>query len=262
MSGNTRYTTSTPEPIAAPTGITRPSLSLMLKETNAPFEWLSSLVARPSLHKLPMGDQRHIILAPGFLTDAWSMRPLRHFLRRLNYVALDWDLGVNVGNVDDDIVRFGRQVGELASATGQPVTLIGWSLGGTISREVARFFPECVREVITLGTPVTGGPKYTSLGSRIAKVRGTDLDALEQEILQRNQVGFKQPVTVIYSKQDGIVSWEASIDVYNSQAKHIEVKCTHLGITVYAESWKAIALILAGQSQHLPWQTASQALKP
>ena len=233
----------------------------MLKEVAAPFEWLSQMVAKPELHNFPMGDQRYIVLVPGFLTDQWSMRPLRQFLRRLNYVALDWDLGLNMGHVDDDIVRFGRQVGELAMVTGEPVTLIGWSLGGTISREIARFFPECVKEVITLGTPVTGGPKYTSVGARIAKVRNIDLDVLEQEILQRNQVGFEQPVSVIYSKQDGVVSWKASIDVYNSQAKHFEVNCSHLGLGVHIDCWKAIASILAGSTQQLTWQTAAQALQ-
>lgn len=256
MAGNTQYDT----PNSAPIGIKPPPFSLMIKEARAPLEWLSQMVTKPTLRNLPMGDQRPIILAPGFLADSWSMRPMRHFLRRLNYMALDWDLGRNMGNVDDDILRFGHQVGELAMITGEPVTLIGWSLGGTISREVARFFPECVREVITLGTPVTGGPKYTSVGTRVAKVRRIDLDALEQEILQRNQVGFEQPITVIYSKQDGVVSWKASIDVYNPQAKHIELNCSHMGMSVHADCLKAIALILAGQTEQLSWQTATQAL--
>ena len=247
--------------VNAPKGIAPPPIGLTLKEVTAPLDWLGTLVSKPTLRKLPKGDQRPVLLAPGFLTDSWSMRPLRDFLRRLNYVALDWELGRNMGHVDDDIIKFGHQVGELASATGEPVTLIGWSLGGTISREVARFFPECVREVITLGTPVTGGPKYTSVGARMAKIRNINLDTLEQEVLERNRQGFEQPVTVIYSKKDGVVSWKASIDVYNAQAKHIEVNSTHLGIGVHADSWKAIALILAGQTERLPWQTGEQALQ-
>lgn len=92
-SGNTKRTSVNTESSAprgaAPSGIAPPSIGLMVKEAKAPLEWLGSVVTKPSVCKLPQGDQRHIILAPGFLTDTWSMRPLRNFLRRLNYVALD-----------------------------------------------------------------------------------------------------------------------------------------------------------------------------
>ena len=49
-----------------------------------------------------------------------------------------------------------------------PVALVGWSLGGVLSREVARRHPEHVRRVITYGTPVVGGPSYTAVARRVA----------------------------------------------------------------------------------------------
>jgi pimeloyl-ACP methyl ester carboxylesterase len=72
------------------------------------------------------------------------------------------------------------------AANGTPVTLIGWSLGGVIVREVARDHPDLVRELITLGTPVLGGPKYTRVGALFGKRESIDLDRLEQEIHERN----------------------------------------------------------------------------
>ena len=38
---------------------------------------------------------------------------------------------------------------------GPPASLVGWSLGGVIAREVARLHPDAVRQVITYGTPVS-----------------------------------------------------------------------------------------------------------
>ncbi|MCW2842636.1 MAG: hypothetical protein JWN22_552 [Nocardioides sp.] len=39
---------------------------------------------------------------------------------------------------------------------------LGSGLGGVIAREVARGHPHAVRRVITYGTPVVGGPRFTA----------------------------------------------------------------------------------------------------
>ncbi len=127
----------------------------------------------------------------------------------------------------------------------QAVSLIGWSLGGVLSREVARLHPELISEIITMGTPLAGGPKYTVLAKKYAKSREMNLDAYEAEIDAINKQGIQQPVTVIYSKSDGIVGWQASIDRYNPQARNIEVRCSHLGMGVNLKVWKIIAKTLA-----------------
>jgi hypothetical protein len=72
-----------------------------------------------------------------------------------------------------------------------------------------------------------------------------DLDVYEAEIHDINTQGIHQPLTVIYSKSDGIVGWQASIDRYNDHAKNIEVNCSHLGMGVNADVWKVIAETLA-----------------
>ena len=37
------------------------------------------------------------------------------------------------------------------------MNIVGWSLGGVIAREVARDYPDSVRQAVTMGTPVVGG---------------------------------------------------------------------------------------------------------
>ena len=51
-----------------------------------------------------------------------------------------------------------------------PVSLVGWSLGGVVVREVARRRPDLVSQVVTFGTPLVGGTTHTA-GARISSTR-------------------------------------------------------------------------------------------
>jgi dienelactone hydrolase len=125
-----------------------------------------------------------------------------------------------------------------------PVPLLGWSLGGVLARETARERPGLVSQVITMGTPVVGGPKYT-LTARTYAARGADLDHIERMVAERNRVPITVPVTAIYSKNDGVVDWRACIDHHN-EVEHIEVRATHLGMGASAEVFDIVARRLAG----------------
>jgi predicted esterase YcpF (UPF0227 family) len=150
-----------------------------------------------------------------------------------------------MGKVNADMMRLGDRVESVSqSVGGEKVTLIGWSLGGVLTREVARLFPDVVQEVLTLGTPIVGGPKFTSVGKRYAKRNNIDLDEFELDVHQRNSIGLTQPVTSIYSKSDGVVAWQASVDIYNHQATNIEVNGSHMGLGVNPKVWLTIADVL------------------
>lgn len=224
-----------------------PSRLATLLEVRAPFDWATILLRAPQLLSAPRGDGRPVLLLPGYGTDEAAMRPLGRYLEFLGYDVYDWGLGRNRGDVDGYIERMGKRVAEVSEALdGTPLTLIGWSLGGVIARETARLFEPFVREVITLGTPIIGGPKYTAAAGRFAESAGIDLDEFEKEVHSRNSIGIRQPVTSIYSKLDGVVGWRASVDVYNEQARNIEVNSSHFGIGVNGRVWRLIADILGG----------------
>ena len=149
-----------------------------------------------------------------------------------------------------DLLRFGLQWPRLVTAPrgGQAFTLIGWSLGGIIAREVARLSPHLVREVITMGTPIIGGPKYTTPGQRYAQSANIKLDQFEREVHQRNSIGFDQPLTVLYSDRDGIVGPDIARDIYNPQARNIRVDGGHMGMGFNPKVWRIIADTLAGRT--------------
>lgn len=214
-------------------------------ELRAPLDWATILLRAPQLLRAPRGDGRPVMLLPGYGTDETSMRPLGRYLRFLKYDVYDWGLGRNRGDVDRYVDLVGKRTAAIHDdLDGAPLTLVGWSLGGVIARETARLYEPYVREVITLGTPIIGGPKYTAAANRFAESASIDLDEFEKEVHHRNLIGIRQPVTSIYSKLDGVVNWRASIDIYNKQARNIQVNSSHFGIGANGRVWRLIADIL------------------
>lgn len=226
------------------TSIAPPKPILGLLELRAPLEGLSLLATWPWLALVPRGDGRPVVLAPGYGASDASMYPLYRYLKWLGYDVHHWGLGRNRGKVRHYVATLKEHVRELEAQTGQAVTLIGWSLGGVVMREIAREAPELVREVITMGTPIVGGPKYTRVGQEFAKRENLDLDRFEIEVHERNLQGIQCPVTSIYSRTDGVVAWRASIDRYNPQARNVCVPGSHLGLGFNPVVWRIIARTL------------------
>ena len=221
-----------------------PKPAKRLFELRAVFEALALIPTAPFLAAQDRGDGRQVMLLPGFMADDRTMWPLQRYLEYLGYDALPWGLGRNTGQPEIDAGRIVERIRE-EQRDDEPMTLIGWSLGGVIARDVARREPELVREVITLGTPVEGGPKYTASSTQFEENQHLDLDELEQHIHEINSQGIECPLTVVYSKGDGIVDWRAAIDRYNPQARHKRVSGSHLGMAVNPAIWRIIARSLA-----------------
>ena len=229
-----------------PPAARRPGRLATLAELRAPLDWVTLLLRAPQLLRAPRGDGRPVMLLPGYGANESSMRPLGRYLAYLGYDVYDWGLGRNLGHVNQYTQSIGGRVSELHDELNEAtVTLIGWSLGGVIARETARLFEPYVREVITLGTPIIGGPKYTAVAERFAGDGKLDLDEFEKEVHARNSIGIRQPITSIYSKLDGVVGWRASIDSYNAHARNIEVYSSHFGIGAHGKVWRLIADTLA-----------------
>ena len=99
--------------------------------------------ARPLLSRAPRGDGRGVLVLPGLLADDASTGPIRRFLRRLDHRVYGWGLGRNVGPTREVVEALPRRLEHVMDRTGgQPVSLIGWSLGGILARELARQHPD------------------------------------------------------------------------------------------------------------------------
>ena len=219
---------------------TRPLGSATLREFTAPAEFAALLLRLPELAMQARGDGEPVLVFPGFGGGDGSTALLRRYLRYLGYSVTGWGLGTNRGNVPELLETLVETVAEGARVAGQPLRLLGWSLGGYLAREVARELPDSVDRVITLGSPVVGGPRYT-LTAPIYRLTGADFDAIDAAIRERERVPLRVPVTAIYSKRDGIVNWEACIDHVSDCVEHIEVDASHLGMGANPNVMKLVA---------------------
>jgi pimeloyl-ACP methyl ester carboxylesterase len=136
-----------------------------------------------------------------------------------------------------------RQIERFAEESSDRVRLVGWSLGGYLAREAARDRPDLVEKVITLGTPVVGGPKYTA-SARILRRNGYDIEAMAAEVRQRQQTPMQVPTAAVFSRVDGVVAWEACIDHENQKVKHFEVVSSHLGLIFNPDVYRLVAELL------------------
>ena len=222
-----------------------PSLMRLAREATGLLE-LPGLAWRVrGLLDQPRGDGSSVVVLPGFGADDRSTWPLRAYLSRLGYRVRGWGLGRNDRDVPETAIRMGEVLGEMAAHQGDAVSLVGWSLGGYIAREVARDRPEAIRQVITFGSPVIGGPKYTT-AAVLASRRGWDLDGIAAAVAERKRVPLEVPITAIYSRRDGVVDWRACVDDEGGgPIEHVEVRATHVGLGFSAEVYRLVAQRLA-----------------
>ena len=216
----------------------------MLREAEAAFEFPRLALRLPWLLQGPRGSGGTVLVLPGYGAGDSSTLTLRSYLRWLGHRPEGWGLGTNRGDVPALLPAVVERLRECSQDAGEPVALVGWSLGGYLAREAARDEPALVRRVITLGSPVVGGPKYTTVGRLYAR-QGVDLDEIEAEVDARYDVPLERPVTAIYSKRDGVVAWKACIDERSPHVEHVEVRSTHVGLGFSPEVYTLIAERLA-----------------
>jgi pimeloyl-ACP methyl ester carboxylesterase len=228
------------EPINPPRAI------LQFLEARAPLELSALLLQWPLLRAtVPHGDGDAVIVLPGFLADDASTWMLRRFLDGIGYDARPWGQGANTGPGAPLIEGVLDLANALVKSHGAKVNLVGWSRGGIIAREVARARGDLVRQVITLGTPVRGGPGASSIGRLVASSLGVSAQDLRRIQENRERTPIRVPITAVYSRSDGVVAWQAAIDDRSPDVEHVEVESSHVGLGVNAEVYRIVARRLA-----------------
>ena len=182
----------------------------MALECRAPWEYGAAMLAAPWLDQVPEGDGHAVLVFPGLMASDASTKPLRRFLEGKGYVAYGWDHGSNLGPKEGVLDHCMERLRQIRRTHKRRVSLIGWSLGGIYAREMAKDFPRDVRLVITLGTPFTGHPRATNAWRLYELVTGHRIGA--PEIHAPLRVAPPVPTTSIYSRTDGVVAWQCSVE--------------------------------------------------
>jgi pimeloyl-ACP methyl ester carboxylesterase len=236
-------TASHPDTHATESRVSPPSRLLQLLELRAGWELAAGVAALPWLRLAPRGDGHPVLVLPGLVASDASTKLLRDFLAGRGYEVHGWGLGRNYGprpGVEEAMLT---TIDQLHERTGRKISLIGQSLGGAYARLLAAERPDAVRSVITLGSPVTGHPRASNAWRVYEFTSGkSSVDPKRwEQITQKPQV----PTTSIYSRSDGVVAWQSSLEQAGVHTESIEVVSSHIGMAVHPAVLFAIADRLA-----------------
>ncbi|HET9976970.1 MAG TPA: alpha/beta hydrolase [Burkholderiaceae bacterium] len=239
MKSRSRRPPAEPPPLFHEADLRAPGALLLLLEGRAPWEYAAMLAALPWLKRLPRGDGHPVIVFPGLGAADLTTAPLRRFLTDLGYSAYPWKQGFNFGPRRGVLDAVRAHLQRIAERHDDRVSLVGWSLGGVYAREMAKEFPALARCVITLGSPFAGHPRATNAWRFYEMVSGQDIH--DAELIEQIRGAPPVPTTSIYSKTDGVVAWQCSLNEASPLAENIEVHASHVGMGMNPLAMFAIA---------------------
>ena len=218
-------------------------------------ELLTLGVLWPWLDVKTQGDGHPVLVLPGFLGSDLSTSAVRGYLHRHGFNALPWLQGRNTGR---PAIQAGlhRRFLHASDLSGEPISLVGHSLGGVFARELARQYPGRVRSVVTLGSPfgTTDGAAVSQfVKSAFERISRQSVEQLRRSLTQldpRRPPGV--PATAIFSRSDGVVHWQSCLEQDTDNTENIEVYGSHCGLVVNPSALVAMVDRLA--QPHGDWQ--------
>ena len=197
--------------MSAPTDARPPHRFWTFTEGRALFELGAFYASRPMLTSLPKGDGHSVIVMPGFMASNSSTAPMRGVLGELGYDAHGWDSGRNVRVNEELINKLEKQLTRVHRNSGRKVSLIGWSLGGVLSRELAKLHPDKVRLVMSLGSPISDDRNHTNAARLFKFFNGDEPERMRDGQFRGLDVAPPVPTTSVLTKTDGVVHWRGSV---------------------------------------------------
>ncbi|MGZ8310620.1 MAG: esterase/lipase family protein [Allosphingosinicella sp.] len=175
-------------------------------------------------------------MLPGFLATDRTTLGLQRALAGAGFRVIGWGMGLNKGVRAETLERIVQRLESFGG--GEPVTLVGWSLGGIFAREVAKLRPDLVAKVVTLGSPFSGDPRNNNVWRLYEMVAGHPVDdpPIRAVLNEKPPV----PTLAIWSRHDGIVAVAAARGEAGERDHHVELDCGHMGFAVSARAYPRI----------------------
>jgi hypothetical protein len=199
-----------------------------------------------------------VLLIPGFLAGDDSLGIMTRWLRRTGHHTRKAGIRSNVDCSAAAMERLEERLETMAETHGEKVAIVGHSRGGNFAKALAVRRPDLVSGIVTLGSaqldplaihPLVHAQVYMlgTLGTIGANGlfkhscrRGACCASFWQDLHESvpEGVGYLS----VYSRTDGIVSWRACLD---PSAELVEIRSSHCGMAVNADSYRVIAGALA-----------------
>ena len=201
---------------------------------------------------VPHGDGGPVMLIPGFLAGDLSLRVMAGWLGRIGYEAHESGIALNVACSDRALDRIEARAERIAADAGRRLAMLGHSRGSHFAKALAHRRPDLVQRVVSLGAGLDR-PFDISIPTQAAvravrafhRNRGCLTDTCTCRFAHDFTADFPNdiPLTSIYSREDGVVWWEACRVPY---ARNVEVTGSHVGLAFNRKAYRAVAEALAG----------------
>jgi pimeloyl-ACP methyl ester carboxylesterase len=219
---------------------------------------LARLAADPEfLRPERQPDAPPVLLVPGFMAGDQSLSALRGWLGRRGSATEAAGIRLNVDCAERAIARIENRLRQFQQAQGRRVVVIGQSRGGELGRVLALRNPDLVSTLVMLGSPVlqplSVGSAVLSAVRSVARLGDLGVPGMFSRQCATGDccAGFradlKAPLpsglraVAVYSRSDGIVSWEACLD---PGARPVEVDSSHCGMAVNRAVYRVLGEIL------------------
>lgn len=223
-------------------GIQRPSwMNYMLEHFRVWKDIWASGKFIQSFNAEKKGDGHPVLMIPGFLGSDLSTGRIRRFFKELGYETYGWGLDRNLGDISK-LNQLEDRIRQLYEKHQMKVSLVGWSLGGVYSRQLAKANPEYIRQVITMGSPFADieAPNNARWLYELINNRKSVADA-DQKWLEDIAAPAPVPTTAIYSKDDGIVPWQACMEkTVDELHQNVQITGGHFGLGFNPDVWVII----------------------
>jgi pimeloyl-ACP methyl ester carboxylesterase len=222
-------------------GALAPALPLFAREAMSFAYMRASAAFAPNVALDVDGNNRAVMVIPGFLASDQTTSRLRRSLEVAGFQSFGWGLGRNKGIKADIFDRLDQRLDELAIDA--PLTLVGWSLGGLIAREYAKHAPHRVAKVVTLGSPFSGDLRANNAWRIYEFVAGHKVDAppIEVSLAEKPPV----PTCAFWSAKDGVVAPYSARGRRHESDERIELDCSHMAFVARPDAIRMIAKAIA-----------------
>jgi pimeloyl-ACP methyl ester carboxylesterase len=225
--------------------IAAPALPLLIQEIAAFAYMRTRATFAPAVPTDICGTGAAVMVIPGFMASDRTTGRLRRSLEKAGFISCGWGLGRNRGINADTLHRIDAQLAQLSHPG--PVILVGWSLGGLIAREYAKYAPNKVARVITLGSPFSGDPRANNAWRAYEFIAGHRVDNPPIPVV----LAQKPPVhtTAFWSHKDGVVAAACARGSADEADEQIELSCSHMA---FVADPSAIRAVIAALGQTTP----------
>ncbi|MXO90363.1 esterase/lipase family protein [Pontixanthobacter aquaemixtae] len=193
-----------------------------------------------------VGHGEPVLVIPGLMSGDGSTSFLRRSLDAAGFVSSGLGGGYNARVTQESLAMVERQLDRVASASRQPVMVVGWSLGGLYARALAHRHPEKISLVVTLGTPFSGD-RHANNAWRVYEFVN---DHTVENPPFKEDLSIKPPVHTIavWSPVDGVIAPECACGQSDESDEQVELPVTHLEMGSSRRAVGGIIDILARRS--------------